>query len=453
MRGTIRAVLVVLVAGTAFSLYRARQDQATLAVTSTPTTPNSALTPASVSQAESPAAESPTVETPLPESPPISPPPPTPTTATGVPCLPTPVVAPAPAPPQPLSGRLGLWVAVVDPQTLQPIRAVATNADGVFPLASTYKQAVLWALLREFDAGRLQPTERFNVTPSNQSLGDYPFDGSNVRTLSQRMIQFSDNTATDILHRRVGLNRVQSVADGLGLCQTRVMMPTKDWWVMEAGLSPTFKARPDWWESGAERLKLAAQIDEESRKQRYDALQRQLDRYFEQRHTPEDDLQVHNLSTPYEWATFVTHSFLRPGLSPRAQKWQREVMATGFGRSALKAQMAGNVDYFGGKGGNGWQLLTYSGYFQTKDGQRVVYAFMQHGANETYTMPNTRYAFAWINAGIDAVLGEQKPKPKAPVKLLPQATPADKAKADAVRGAQPPQPQPQRPLPTPPPQP
>ncbi|MFD1730472.1 hypothetical protein ACFSC4_04250 [Deinococcus malanensis] len=41
---------------------------------------------------------------------------------------------------------------------------------------------------------------------------------------------------------------------------------------------------------------------------------------------------------------------------------------------------------------------------------------MQHGADQTYTLPLTRRAFAWINEGVDAVLGPQKPtksrKPK-----------------------------------------
>ena len=357
--------------------------------------------------------------------------------AAGVPCVGrAPAVAKAPAPPQPLSGRLGLWVAQIDPQTLRVVRAVGTNPDSIFPLASTYKQAVLWALLQEFDAGRLSPTERFDVTRSNQSLGLYPFDGMTVRQLSERMIQWSDNTATDILHRRVGLSRVQAVADDLGLCQSRLILPTRDWWVSQAGLSATFNGTSRWaGATGKERERLAALIDADARKYRYDYIQRKLDDYFDHRYAPADDLKVHNLSTPYELGTLLAHEFLKPGLSARAVGWQRDVMQRGFGRYALKAEAAQNVAWFGGKGGNGWRILTYSGYFRTKDGKDVVYAFMQHGANETYTMPNTRRAFAWINAGIDAVIGEQKPKPKTPA--LPPATkhpttPANKAKADAV---------------------
>ncbi|UQN05892.1 serine hydrolase [Deinococcus sp. QL22] len=320
-----------------------------------------------------------------------------------------PAVAKAPAPPLHLSGRLGLWVAEVDPVTLAPIRAVATNPDSVFPLASTYKQAVLWAVLRQFDAGTIQPNERFNVTRDNQSLGNYPFDGTSIKDLSVRMIQKSDNTATDILHRRVGLQSVQAVADDLGLCHTRLILPTRDWWVAQAGLSATFNGTTRWAAAqGADRIKLAAQIDTDARKYRADYLQRKLNDYFETRYDRSDDLRVHNLSTPYEWGTLLASEFLKPGLSPRAQKWQREVMATGFGRSALKAQHRGNVAWFGGKGGNGWGILTYSGYVQTKDGRHLVYAFMQHGADQSYTLPNTRRAFAWINAGIDVVLGKKE---------------------------------------------
>ncbi|CAM3182789.1 serine hydrolase [Deinococcus deserti] len=319
-----------------------------------------------------------------------------------------PAVTKAPPPPLHLSGRLGLWVAEVDPVTLAPVRAVATNPDRVFPLASTYKQAVLWAVLREFDAGRISPTERFDVTRQNQSLGGYPYDGTSLRDLSMRMIRFSDNTATDILHRRVGLDRVQAVADGLGLCHTRLILPTRDWWVAQVGLSETFNGTTRWASArGEDRLKLAMQIDRDAQAYRSDYLQRRLDDYFEQRYHPDDDLRVHNLSTPYELGTLLAHKFLKPGLSPRAQKWQHEVMASGYGRSALRVHHAGNVASFGGKGGNGWRILTYSGYFQTRDGRHVVYAFMQHGADQPYTMPLTKRAFAWINAGVDAVLSRQ----------------------------------------------
>lgn len=349
-------------------------------------------------------------------------------------CLaPAPAVNKAPAPPYALSGRLGLWVAEVDPDTLRVLRAVGTNPDSVFPLASTYKQAVLWATLREFDAGRLSPQERFDVTPAGQSLGEYPFDGSNVRLLSERMIRNSDNTATDLLHRRVGLRRVQALADELHLCQTRLMLPTKTWWVMQAGLSPTYLAHPDWWQR-EDRAALAAQMDAEAKAYTVYALVPKLDPYFEQAHEPRDDLGSHNLSTPYELATLLSHQYLRSGLSERAERWQGEVARLGYGRAGLRAGQVGNIETFYGKGGNGWRLLTYSGYFKTKDGRHVVYAFMQHGADEWYTMPNTYRAFAWINAAVDEVIGKQK-KAAPPASASQAATQPSVSQAAASSAA------------------
>ena len=99
-------------------------------------------------------------------------------TAAAESCLePVSAFAPAPDPPRALTGRLGLWVAKVDPVTLEPLRVVASDPNGVYPLASSYKQAVLWALLKDVDAGTVTLNEKFDVTHANQSLGNYPFDG------------------------------------------------------------------------------------------------------------------------------------------------------------------------------------------------------------------------------------------------------------------------------------
>ncbi|WP_369850132.1 serine hydrolase [Deinococcus sp. RM] len=321
-------------------------------------------------------------------------------------CLtPAPAVPKAPPPPHHLSGQLGLWVAEVDPVTLSVRRAVATNPDSVFPLASTYKQAVLWALLRDIDAGRVSPQERFDVTRQNQSLGSYPFDGSDVRTLSERMIRNSDNTATDILHRRVGLGAVQDVADRLGLCRTRLILPTKAWWVAQTGLSATFNGTARWVGArGDEQRRIAALIDGDAQRYRADYVQRKLNNHFDHRRDDAVDAQVYNLSTPYEFGTLVAQEFLRPDLSEPSRRWQRDVMALGYGKSALTLTHQKRVRYVGAKGGNGWHLLTYSGYIETTDGHHLVYVFMQRGADQTYTMPNTRRAFAWINAALRDVL-------------------------------------------------
>ena len=317
-------------------------------------------------------------------------------------CARPPAFLPAPKPPAALSGQLGLYVAVVDPRTLQPLRAVAYAPESEFPLASTYKQAVLWAMLKQVDAGRFDLGRKFSVTHNAQSLGAYPYDHSTALALAQRMIQHSDNTATDILHREVGLQNVQNVADDLKLCRTRLILPTKAWWTAQAGLSPTFEGTTLWDRAtGAKRAQLAALIDADAQKYRADYVQRKLNDYFDGHYSSADDLRVHNYSTPYELATLVAHEFLRSGLSPKSQNLQRSLMALGFGKSAL---IPIPMETWGGKGGNGWKILTFSGYFKTKGGEHVVYAFMLHGSDQDYTMPLTRFAFAWLRTAMGEVL-------------------------------------------------
>ena len=193
---------------------------------------------------------------------------------------------------------------------------MAYDPESEFPLASTYKQAVLWAMLRQVDAGTFDLGQTFSVTRASQSLGKYPYDHSTARTLAARMIQHSDNTATDILHRKVGLQNVQNVADDLKLCRTRLILPTKAWWTVQAGLSPSFAGTAQWdAATGEKRTQLAEQIDQDAQQYRADYLQRKLNDYFDGHYNSADDLRAHNYSTPYELATLVAHEFLRPGLS------------------------------------------------------------------------------------------------------------------------------------------
>ena len=131
-------------------------------------------------------------------------------------------------------------------------------------------------------------------------------------------------------------------------------------------------------------------------------MQRKLDQYLNQRYAAADDLNVHNFSTPYELSTLVASEFLRSGLTPKSQEIQHKLMALGCCKSALLPIPVETL--WGGKGGNGWKILTFSGYFKTKGGEHVVYAFMLHGSTQTYTMPLTRHAFSWIRSALAEIL-------------------------------------------------
>lgn len=224
------------------------------------------------------------------------------------------------------------------------------------------------------------------------------------------MIRNSDNTATDLLHRRIGLEKPQKLADRLGLCKTRLLLPTKDWWVAQAGLGgPAFPAhdrlnatRIFAKANRAEQLRLAQFLDQKTQTIAPDDLNGALNRYFEgPDYNPEIDLNTQNASTPFEWANLMAYEFLGKGLRAKRQKTFDAMMNLGIGKGYLQTPFV----HFGAKTGNGWRILTISGYIKTKEGQDIIYVFFNKESPKTYTVGSRhmRAAFRWINDSIQKV--------------------------------------------------
>ena len=153
-----------------------------------------------------------------------------------------PLFAQAP-PPNPLAGDLKLklarhlqqvaaefdgamGIAVKDLGTGETFFA---NADTVFPQASSIKIPILLELLRQDQTGLLKLGERVDVKKSQMAAGSgvlsrFSDGGSalSLRDLAVLMIVLSDNTATNILIERVGMQNVNENLRRLGLTQTKL---------------------------------------------------------------------------------------------------------------------------------------------------------------------------------------------------------------------------------------
>jgi beta-lactamase class A len=318
-------------------------------------------------------------------------------------------IAPPKMPPY-LQGRIGLWVARFEPgQTeFKPSKVTGHNPQAVFALASNYKTAVLLEVLRQADGGQLDLAERFVITNANQSLGAYPFDNTPIPDLALRMIQWSDNTATDILHRRVGLGSLQTLADELKLCQTRLLLPTKAWWTAQAGLGgPDFPkdallnaARRFATAAASERLQIATRLDQRAQSYRPDQISRNLDRYFEQTtdwaRSAQIDRYLQNASSPLEWARYLWFAFGENGLSEAANAEFRRIMSKGFGPRLLRVKHA----YAAGKSGNTAGVLGFSGFLEAEDGSRYIYVFLSDEISAIFTLDRYRRAFGLINEAL-----------------------------------------------------
>jgi len=110
-------------------------------------------------------------------------------------------------------------------------REVAVRADQPMNTVSVIKIPVMVLAFRDADAGRLNLDERYTIRPEDLRRGTGLLSTFTVglqptlRDLITQMIITSDNTATDILIRRVGLERVNHMLDSLGYRETRLRMP------------------------------------------------------------------------------------------------------------------------------------------------------------------------------------------------------------------------------------
>jgi beta-lactamase class A len=127
---------------------------------------------------------------------------------------------------QAVDGRLDgvLGVSVRD---LLTGATVELRPDEAFPTASSIKLAVLYELYRQAEEGRIElgevtrpPLPRVRGGGILQVLGDRV--SLTWRDLAILMIGWSDNEATNLIVRRVGLEAVNRRLDALGLPRTRL---------------------------------------------------------------------------------------------------------------------------------------------------------------------------------------------------------------------------------------
>jgi beta-lactamase class A len=111
---------------------------------------------------------------------------------------------------------------------------IAYKSDDRFPMASVYKIPIMMQVFREVDAGRLNLTDRFELTEADRRLGSglfmYMTPGlkPTLHDLLLMMIVVSDNTATDKLLGVVGPQNVNAMLATLGVKDVRVDRPTSE---------------------------------------------------------------------------------------------------------------------------------------------------------------------------------------------------------------------------------
>ena len=126
-------------------------------------------------------------------------------------------------------GRVGVFVRNVETGAESGV-----NADDQFPMASTYKVAIMVQVFREAEAGHLSLSQRVTLGPGDRRLGSglFPYmdTGLNptIHDLILLMITVSDNEATDLLLKMVGAKNVTALLKQLGIDGMRVDRSTEE---------------------------------------------------------------------------------------------------------------------------------------------------------------------------------------------------------------------------------
>lgn len=105
---------------------------------------------------------------------------------------------------------------------------VGLDPDAPVVLASVFKIPIALEYARQASAGTLERTERLTVTAADKDGGVGTSGCADdvsltLRDLAHFMMTMSDNAATDVLLRRVGLGNVRATLGELGLERTRLV--------------------------------------------------------------------------------------------------------------------------------------------------------------------------------------------------------------------------------------
>lgn len=113
-------------------------------------------------------------------------------------------------------------------------KSVELRADVPMNTLSVIKIPVMILAFRDAEAGKLKLAERYTIRPEDLRRGSGLLQTLDVglsptyRDLIEQMIITSDNTATDIMIRTVGLARVNAMLAELGFRETRLNRTTGD---------------------------------------------------------------------------------------------------------------------------------------------------------------------------------------------------------------------------------
>jgi beta-lactamase class A len=138
-----------------------------------------------------------------------------------------------------VKGQMGFYL-----KHIESGKELAIDADKIYPLASVFKLAVMLETLKQVDEGLISLDERIELEPRHYCIGEgilqylQPGLKPTVRDLLSLMIIATDNTASEMLWKRIGIQRVGMLMKEMGLAKTQIYIPYRESFLMSMGYGP-----------------------------------------------------------------------------------------------------------------------------------------------------------------------------------------------------------------------
>jgi beta-lactamase class A len=255
-----------------------------------------------------------------------------------------------------VKGQMGLYM-----KHLESGKEIAIEADKIFPLGSVFKMPLMVEVYRQAHEGTLSLDEKLKLEVRNYCIGSgilqYLSPGLEltVRDLVTLMIIASDNTASETLWKRIGIQRVNMLIRELGLHKTSIYLPWREGFLLSMGMGPfkdkSVQEAARTWKglSDLDRMKILNEIDTEYAnlsveefRRRYESLYglKEEKKFKTQR---EYDQVFDNLGTPREIGIILEKVLKGEVVSQEASKEMLAMMMRNLFSSGLPQYLSDDV--------------------------------------------------------------------------------------------------------------
>ncbi len=290
-----------------------------------------------------------------------------------------------------VKGQVGIYLKHVESG-----KEIAIDADKIFPLGSVFKIPLMIEVLRQVDSKLISMDERIKLEARNMCIGSgilqYLTPGLEltVRDLVTLMIVATDNTASEMLWKRVGIQSVNMLIRDLGLAKTSIYLPWREGFLLTMGKGP-FKEMSSVeaarvWKGMAdmERTKVLNEIDRDYSDLSIEEFRNQYERLYgvkEQKKFKtqrEYDQVFDNLGTPREIGLMLEKILKGEVVSPEKSREMLSMMVRGHGGSSFPQLLSEDVPVAAKAGITAGSVNNAGIIFVSSNSHVVLCVFFKH---------------------------------------------------------------------------